>query len=156
MLEAIYGAYTLHWGQADDDGARQLAGEASYLAELVAAHLPDEPEALGLVTLLWLCEARRPARLDAAGGFVPLDEQDTQRWNLALVARANACLAHAARRRAPGPYQLEAAVQAAHMQGRLDGVVPWPAIAHLYERLLELSPTIGARIRPSSPRCAAR
>ena len=146
VLEAIYGAYTLHWGQADDEGARELAEEACYLAELVAAHLPDEPEALGLVALLQLCEARRPARLDARGGFVPLDEQDPRRWRHALVAHANECLAQAARRRAPGPYQLEAAVQAAHMQGMLEGAVPWGDIVRLYERLLALAPTVGARI----------
>src|SRR5262249_38410201 len=135
VLEAIYGAYTLHWGQADDDGAHQLANEACYLAELAAVLMPAEPEALGLVALLSLCEARRPARLDERGAFVPLDAQDTGRWNHALIARAHAALAHAAARGRPGPYQLEAAVQAAHVQGALDGQVPWVDIARLYERL---------------------
>jgi RNA polymerase sigma-70 factor (ECF subfamily) len=146
VLEAIYGAYTLHWGQADDDGAHQLAGEACFLAELAAALMPGEPEAAGLAALLWLCEARRPARLDARDAFVPLDEQDTRRWNHALVARAHAALARAAALGRPGPYQLEAAVQAAHVQGALEGCVPWADIALLYERLLALAPTLGARI----------
>ena len=75
VLEAIYGAYTLHWGQVDDSESGELAGEAVFLAELVAAHLPAEPEALGLVALLWLCEARRPARREV---FQPLHEQDTR------------------------------------------------------------------------------
>jgi RNA polymerase sigma-70 factor (ECF subfamily) len=146
VLEAIYGAYTLHWGQADDDGGHQLATEASYLAELAASLLPDEPEAAGLAALLWLCEARRPARIDARGAFVPLDEQDTRRWDHALIARAHAALAHAATLRRPGAYQLEAAVQAAHVQGALVGHVPWGDIAGLYDWLLAHAPTLGARI----------
>ena len=146
VLEAIYAAYTLHWGQADGDVAGQLADEAMFLAELVAASLPLESEALGLLALLRLCEARRPARLDARGRFVPLHEQDTRRWNHALIAGANESLAQAAAQRAPGPYQLEAAVQAAHVQGAIDKTVPWAGIARLYDRLLALAPTVGARI----------
>ncbi len=146
VLEAIYGAYTLHWGQPEADGAGDLAGEALYLADVVAAQMPGAPEALGLAALIALCEARRPARLDAVDAFVPLDRQDTARWDGALVARAQACLAAAAARRAPGPYQLEAAIQAAHVQGALDGATPWPDIARLYERLLAQCATVGARI----------
>ena len=86
VLEAIYGAYTLHWDQADSAGSGQLAGEAVFLAELVAAHLPDEPEALGLAALLWLCEARRAP---PGAPFLPLHEQDPARWDHAAIARAN-------------------------------------------------------------------
>jgi RNA polymerase sigma-70 factor (ECF subfamily) len=143
VLEAIYGAYTLHWGQADDTVSSQLVAEAMYLAELVAAHLPAEPEALGLVALLWLCEARRPAR-DAV--FQPLHEQDPGRWDQGLIARANAALMQAATHRTAGPFQLEAAIQAAHVHGRIDGHVPWDGITRLYDRLLALAPTLGARI----------
>ena len=143
VLEAIYGAYTLHWGQADDTGSSELAAEAVYLAELVAAHLPDEPEALGLVALLWLCEARRPAR---SAVYQPLHEQDPGHWDGARIARANDALLRAAAHRSAGPYQLEAAIQAAHVQGRLAGDVPWEGITRLYERLLALAPTVGARI----------
>ena len=143
VLEAIYGAYTLHWGQADDTVSGQLAAEATYLAELVAAHLPAEPEALGLVALLWLCEARRPARDDV---FQPLHDQDPRRWDHGLIARANDALMQAATHRLAGPFQLEAAIQAAHVHGRIDGHVPWEGITRLYERLLALAPTVGARI----------
>ena len=143
VLEAIYGAYTLHWGLADDADAGELAGEARFLAELVVSQLPDEPEALGLVALLWLCEARRTARSDA---FRPLHEQDPRVWDASLIAQADAALRRAATRRAPGPFQLEAAIQAAHTQGRIDGSVPWDGITRLYERLLQMAPTVGARI----------
>ena len=143
VLEAIYGAYTLHWGLADDTVSGQLAAEAVYLAELVAAHLPGEPEALGLVALLWLCEARRPARDEA---FQPLHDQDARRWDHALILRANEALMGAAMQRCAGPFQLEAAIQAAHVHGRIDGPVPWDGITRLYERLLALAPTLGARI----------
>ncbi len=143
VLEAIYGAYTLHWGQADDAGSGQLAAEAVFLAELVAAHLPDEPEALGLVALLWHCEARRSAQGEV---FQPLHEQDPARWDHARIARADSALLRAATHRSAGPYQLEAAIQSAHVQGRLEGRVPWDGIARLYEQLLALAPTVGARI----------
>ena len=152
VLEAIYGAYTLHWGLADDADAGELAGEARFLAELVATQLPDEPEALGLVALLWLCEARRPARRDA---FQPLHEQDPRAWDATLIAQANAALHRAAARRSPGPFQLEAAIQAAHTQGRLDAHVPWDGITRLHERLLELAPTVGARIAHAVARAHA-
>jgi RNA polymerase sigma-70 factor, ECF subfamily len=143
VLEAIYGAYTLHWGQVDDTASGELAGEAVFLAELVAAHLPAEPEALGLVALLWLCEARRPARSKV---FQPLHEQDPRRWDQGRIARANDALLRAAAHRMAGPYQLEAAIQAAHVQGRLEGQVPWDGIVRLYEHLLALAPSAGARI----------
>ena len=143
VLEAIYGAYTLHWGQVDDTAAGELAGEAVFLAELVAAHLPAEPEALGLVALLWLCEARRAARSEV---FQPLHDQDAGRWDRGLIARANEALLRAAAHRTAGPYQLEAAIQAAHVQGRLEGHVPWDGIVRLYEHLLALAPSVGARI----------
>ena len=143
VLEAIYGAYTLHWGQADDAGSGQLAGEALFLAELVAAHLPAEPEALGLVALLSHCEARRRAQGEV---FQPLHEQDPSLWNPALIARANAALLQACGHRAAGPYQIEAAIQSAHVHGRQAGTVPWADIAQLYEQLLALAPTVGAHI----------
>lgn len=144
VLEAIYGAYTLDWN--GDDTAAPLADEALFLAELVAAQLPGEAEALGLLALLWLCEARRPARLDAAGEFVPLDQQDTTRWDHTAIARADRLLARAAALRKVGPLQLEAALQAAHCARAATGVTPWPAIVQLYERLLDLAPTVGARV----------
>jgi RNA polymerase sigma-70 factor (ECF subfamily) len=146
VLEAIYGAYTLHWGQADGEAAGQLADEACWLAELAAALMPREPEALGLAALLAYCEARRPARLDDAGRFVPLPQQDPRRWDSARLADAQALLQRAAALGRPGAYQLEAAVQSAHVHGVLHGRTPWADIAGLYEALIHLAPTVGACI----------
>ncbi len=146
VLEAVYGAYTLHWGDVDDAARGQLAEESLYLAELVAAQLPGQPEALGLAALLGLCEARRAASRDATGAFVALDEQDPARWNAELERRAEDALARAAALGSPGPYQLEACIQAAHMHGRRAGPVPWDAIVTLYAALLATAPSVGAHI----------
>jgi len=142
----------LHWDAAPDDPAGELAGEAVFLAGLVAAHLRDDAppearaEALGLLALLWLCEARRPARLDVQGEFVPLERQDASAWDAGMIGRANHCLAQAATLQATGPFQLEAAIQAAHVERAWSGVVPWPGIVRLYDALLALAPTVGAQI----------
>lgn len=148
VLEAIYGAYVLHWGQLPERGG-ELAQEALFLAELVAAQLhgqPEEAEALGLLSLLQACEARVPARLDAHGEFVPLDRQDPGLWDAQLLAQANRALTRAASHGRPGPFQLEAAIQSAHGHRALAGHTPWAEIVVLYQRLLDLAPTIGAQI----------
>lgn len=146
VLDAIYGAYGVGRGDAREDVGRALAEEAVFLAELVAARLPGEPEALGLLALLLLCEARRPARLDADGAFVPLDRQDPARWDAGRIARGNGLLAAAAALGEVGPFQVEAAIQAAHCDRLRTGRTPWADIARLYERLLALHDGVGARI----------
>jgi RNA polymerase sigma-70 factor (ECF subfamily) len=146
VLDAIYGAYTLHWGLSDGAAGGELAEEALYLAALVAAQLPHSAEALGLHALLLGCEARRGARLDDAGEFVPLDRQDARRWDPMLIVAANRRLAEAAALAEPGPYQIEAAIQSAHNHRASGGATPWADIVVLYERLLALAPTVGARI----------
>ncbi len=146
VLEAIYATYTLHWGSAEEATGRQLADEAIYLARLTSTLLPSEPEALGLASLLSYAQARRPAQRDALGGFIPLDEQDTDLWDRGLLAQADALLAAAATHGRPGPYQLEAAIQAAHMEGLKTHSVPWSDMARLYESVQALAPTLGAAI----------
>ena len=146
VLEAIYATYTLHWGRAEETIGQQLADEAIYLARLTSALLPSEPEALGLTSLLSYAQARRPAQRGALGNFIPLDEQDTKLWNRALLGQAHALLAAAATQNRPGPYQLEAAIQAAHMDGLKTPPVPWADITRLYECLQKLAPTLGAAI----------
>jgi RNA polymerase sigma-70 factor (ECF subfamily) len=148
VLEAIYGAYTLGQPGALDDGdlRHDLRREAFQLAELVAGQLPTEPEALGLLALFHFVEARRPAQCGRDGVFVPLLDQDPSRWDRAHLARGHTWLNAAARRGTIGPFQLEAAIQAAHCDRARTGVVPWPEIVGLYRRLIEHHPTIGAQI----------
>ena len=146
VLEAIYAAYTLHWDHAEEATGRQLADEAIYLARLTSTLLPSEPEALGLTSLLSYAHARRPAQRNELGGFVPLDEQDTDLWDGELLGQADALLASAAAQGRPGPYQLEAAIQAAHMEGLKMHSVPWADITRLYECLQALAPSLGAAI----------
>jgi RNA polymerase sigma-70 factor (ECF subfamily) len=146
VLEALYAAYSVGAGDASPDDPEGLAQEALFLAALVSEQLPNEPEALGLHALILLCEARRPARLDALGDFVPLDRQDTRRWRRPLIEQAGRCLQRAVAVGPAGPFQLEAAIQAAHCHRAFTGEVPWSEVAVLYERLIDLAPTIGARI----------
>lgn len=101
--------------------------------------LPDEPEALGLLALMLHAQARRGARRDAEGAYVPLAEQDPARWDGALIDEAETLLQRASRLGAIGRYQLEAAVQSAHVIRRRTGRADWGAIAQLYDALLALT-----------------
>jgi predicted RNA polymerase sigma factor len=148
VLEAIYAAYGSGWDDVagTDPRRRGLADEAIWLGRLVVRLLPTEPEAQGLLALMLHCEARRPARRDAAGAYVPLAEQDVARWSRPLIDEAEKALRIAARAAAPGRFQLEAAIQSAHAQRAVTGETDWDAIALLYEALLACAPTIGARV----------
>ncbi|MEW6706977.1 MAG: DUF6596 domain-containing protein [Pseudomonadota bacterium] len=141
VLEAIYAAYAEGW--ADPAGAdarlRNLADEALWLARLVASLLPEEPEALGLLAMMLHAHARRDARRDAQGGYVPLDRQDTACWDTALIAEAEALLQRAAALGSVGRFQLEAAVQSAHAARLRSGRTDWCAIERLYRGLCELT-----------------
>jgi RNA polymerase sigma-70 factor (ECF subfamily) len=141
VLEAIYAAYAEGWTDpaGTDIHRRNLAGEAIWLGRLVASLLPDEPEALGLLALMLHTDARREARRDAHGEFVPLAEQDTARWDGLLIAEAENLLRRASAMNLIGRYQLEAAVQSAHAVRRLTGRADWAAIVALYDALLTLT-----------------
>lgn len=148
LLEAIYAAYALasEGALVDRDPHEDLRSEALTLAEIVAAALPEDAEALGFHALLSVCEARRPAQIDADGELVPLLEQSPERWDARLLARGQAELARAAALRSHGPFQLEAAIQAAHCDRARSGSTPWPEIATLYEHLVARWPTAGAEV----------
>ena len=141
VLEAIYAAYSEGWGDpaGTDPHRRNLAGEAIWLGRLVASLLPDEPEALGLLALMLHAEARRAARRDAKGEFVPLGDQDTALWDAAAMDEAEALLRRAAAMDVLGRFQLEAAVQSAHNVRRLTGSADWQAILSLYDALFALT-----------------
>jgi RNA polymerase sigma-70 factor (ECF subfamily) len=137
VLAAIYAAFSEGW--SDPAGTefrrRNLAEEGIWLGRLVASLLPEEPEALGLLALMLHAEARRGARRNARGEYVPLAEQDPQLWSTLLIEEAEALLFRASRMDAIGRYQLEAAVQSAHVARRLTGRTDWSAIEHLYDAL---------------------
>jgi RNA polymerase sigma-70 factor (ECF subfamily) len=148
VLEAIYAAYGHGWEGADGMDAERigLAEEALFLARVLVERLPDQPEALGLLALLEYCEARRPARRSANGEYVPMSEQDTRLWDGMRLAEAERLLRTAARLGRPGRFQLEAAVQSAHVERCRGRHADWAAIAVLYEGLVRLAPTFGALV----------
>ena len=140
VLEAIYAVFAEGWADAagTDVARRDLAEEAIYLGRLITALLPEEPEAQGLVALMLYTEARRRARRDAAGEYVPLASQDTSLWDAPMIEQAEALLREASRRGSFGRYQLEAALQSAHVHRRVTGVGNWPHVVQLYDALLEM------------------
>jgi RNA polymerase sigma-70 factor (ECF subfamily) len=145
VLAAIYAAYGVGWdGAGGDAGGADLAEEALWLARLCVAMLPDAAEALGLLALILHCEARRAARRDPAGRFVPLAAQDVATWDAAMIDEADALLHRAAALGQLGRFQLEAAIQSAHAARRAIGRTPWPQIAQLYAGLVAIAPTLGA------------
>jgi len=141
VLDAIYAAFSEGWADSGgtDVARRDLAEEALFLGQLVAELLPKEPEALGLLALMLHAEARRPARRSANGEYVPLAEQDPSLWNSAMIDTAEALLLRASAISSIGRYQLEGALQSAHVHRRLTGKANWAAIVQLYDALLTLS-----------------
>jgi RNA polymerase sigma-70 factor (ECF subfamily) len=141
VLEAIYAAYAEGWSdpQGADARRRNLADEAIWLGRLVASLLPDEGEALALLSLMLHTHARRHARRDAAGNYVPLAEQDCTLWDGALIAEAENLLARAHAHPPAGRYLLEAALQSAHAIRRISGQPDWTAIEQLYAALCALT-----------------
>ena len=118
-----------------------LSAEAIRLARLVARLMPGEPEVLGLLALMLLQDSRRGARVDDAGNLVTLEDQDRTRWDRALIAEGRQVLETAARARAAGPYQLQAAIGACHASAASAAQTDWPMIARLYGRLAKLTPS---------------
>ena len=141
VLDAIYAAFAEGWSDPNgaDPARRELTGEAVFLARLVAELLPDEPEALGLLALMLHAEARRKARRDAAGEYVPLADQDASLWDWSQVGEAEQALRRASAFGVIGRYQLEAALQSAHVHRRRTGADNWRDVVALYDALLALS-----------------
>ncbi len=148
VLNAIYAAYASGWEDAagTDPRARSLAEEAIWLARVLKERLPEEPEVRGLLALMLHCEARRPARRGADGRFVPLSEQEPRLWIASMIEGAEGELAAATAKARLGRFQIEAAIQSVHAERARSGRTDWSAIAWFYERLVELAPTVGARV----------
>jgi RNA polymerase sigma-70 factor (ECF subfamily) len=143
VLAVVYALFNEGYGASSGDELirRDLCSEAVRLGRLLAELMPDEPEALGLLSLMLLHDARRAARLDAAGELATLEEQDRGLWDDATIDDACRILDRAVRLRRPGPYQLLAAIAACHAQAPTAADTDWREIAVLYERLHELSPS---------------
>lgn len=141
VLDAIYASFAEGWTDpgGTDVARRDLTAEALFLARLVAGLLPREPEALGLLAFLLHAEARRPARRNTEGAYVPLAEQDPALWDGAMIAEAEELLRRASTLGAIGRYQLEAALQSAHVDRRRTGRANWEAVVHLYDALSALT-----------------
>jgi RNA polymerase sigma-70 factor (ECF subfamily) len=122
-------------------GRTDLAGEAIRLGRLLVDLMPDEPEAQGLLALMLLTEARRPARTAADGTFLRLADQDRSTWDGELVVEGQALVRACIRRGQPGPYQLQAAVAAVHSDAPSSEGTDWPQILDLYDQLYVLTPT---------------
>ena len=120
---------------------QNLCTEAIRLGRMLTQLMPDEPEALGLLALILLHDARRTARVDDAGDLIPLEDQDRTRWDASAIAEGVELLETALRRRRPGPYQLQAAIAACHATAAEAADTDWQEIAAIYGRLTEIVPS---------------
>ncbi|MCD2193780.1 RNA polymerase sigma factor [Actinomycetospora endophytica] len=141
VLAVVYLIFTE--GHTATSGAADrpdLAAEAVRLARLATELMPDEPEALGLLALLLLTDARRPARVTDDGSLVPLAEQDRSRWDAASIAEGHELVRRCLRRGAPGVYQIQAAINAVHTDAPTAAATDWRQILALYDQLAALDP----------------
>src|SRR5689334_23260960 len=141
VLDALYATFTEGWTDPSgtDSARRDFADEAIFLVRIATGLMPQEAEALGLLALVLYAQARRSTRRDANGEFVPLAEQAATAWDASMIDEAEALLRRAGARGAIGRYQLEAALQSAHIAGKRSGRPDWEAVAQLYDALFELT-----------------
>jgi len=118
-----------------------LCAEAIRLSRLLATLMPDEPEVRGLLALLLLIASRRPARTTVDGALIRLADQDRSRWDTDLIAEGQELVRACVRRGRPGPYQVQAAINAVHSAAPTAAATDWPAILRLYDQLLAIAPT---------------
>ena len=147
VLEAIYAAFGIGWDDMAgvDQRGRDLAEEAIWLARVLLQLMPAEAEVHGLLALMLHCEARRAARRGPDGRYVPLSEQDYEKWSKPLIEEAERHLGEASTRGRAGRFQLEAAIQSVHAERARSGRIQWNAIMMFYEQLIRISPTLGTQ-----------
>ena len=146
VLDAIYAAFTEGWTDpgGTDVTRRGLTEEALFLATLLTELLPQEPETFGLLALMLHAEARRPARRNVNGEYVPLAHQDLAQWNWKIITHAEDLLRRACALGSTahiGRYQLEGALQSAHVHRRRTGQPNWHEVVQLYDALYALAPS---------------
>jgi RNA polymerase sigma-70 factor (ECF subfamily) len=138
VLAVVYLIYTAgQTSHAEPD----LCAEAIRLARILARLMPDEPEVAGLLALLLLTESRRASRVRPDGSLALLGEQDRSRWDRALIDEGQAIVRRCLRHNRPGPYQLQAAINAVHADAATLQDTDWPQIVALYDHLLSVAPT---------------
>ncbi len=141
VLATLYLVFNEGYLPSSDVEVRtDLSAEAIRQGRMLATLMPDEPEVLGLLALMLLTEARRPARF-AGGMLVTLPDQDRRRWDASLVAEGHALVRACLRRGRPGPYQIQAAVNAVHTDARHAADTDWRQVVALYDQLYALTPT---------------
>lgn len=138
VLAVVYLVYN---AGADSRVETGLCAEAIRLARILAELMPDEPEAAGLLALLLLVEARRATRTTPDGALVLLADQDRSRWDRALIDEGQALVRWCLRRNQPGPYQVQAAINAVHADAATFEATDWSQIVALYDQLLVIAPT---------------
>ncbi|HEY3335753.1 MAG TPA: RNA polymerase sigma factor [Candidatus Limnocylindrales bacterium] len=143
VLRVLYLVFNEGYDASSGDALirRDLCAEAIRLARVVATLMPNEPEALGLLALLLLTDARRPAREGPSGEFVRLEDQDRTRWSRAEIDEGATLVERALRAGRVGPYQLQAAIAAVHDQAATAAETDWRQILGLYEVLLRVAPS---------------
>ena len=141
VLDAIYAAFAEAWSDpgGTDVANRNLTEEALFLAKLVSELLPREPEAQGLLALMLHAEGRRRARRGPGGEFVPLAEQDQKLWDWQMILEAESLLRRTSTLGPVGRFQLEAALQSAHVYRCRTGNANWQEVAELYDALFALT-----------------
>ncbi|HET9608223.1 MAG TPA: sigma-70 family RNA polymerase sigma factor [Acidimicrobiales bacterium] len=143
VLSVVYLIFNEGYGASGGDRLvrGELCSEAIRLGRLLATLMPDDPEVLGLLALMLLHDARRAARVDGGGGYVPLDRQDRSRWDAGRVREGLRVLDRALGRGRPGPYQVQAAIAALHVQAPSPEETDWAQIADLYGALATMAPS---------------
>ena len=125
-----------------------LCAEAIRLGRLLAGLMPDEAEVAGLLALMLLIESRRAARTTGDGGLVLLADQDRSRWDHGLIAEGQAIVRRCLRRNQPGPYQIQAAINAVHSDAPSAAATDWGQILQLYDQLVVIAPRAGGGAQP--------
>lgn len=148
VLEAVYAVFTQGWSDPSgaDPKSRGLVEEALFLGRLIAELLPVEPEPKGLLALMLYAHARRRARRDGEGRFVPLDAQNSALWEGLLIDEAEALMMAALASGRVGRFQIEAAIQSAHVHRRMGAETDWRAVVALYDGLLTLTGSVVAAL----------
>ncbi len=148
VLTVVYLIFNEGWtaGPGDAPIRTGLCDEALWLARLLTGLAPEDPEIEGLLALMLLLHARRDARFDASGDFMPLETQDRGLWDQSMIEAGLSTLDRAIARRLPGPFQIQAAISAIHVQAETPEAIDWPQIFLLYTRLEALTPSPVVRL----------